>query len=93
MTGYKRYSNRKLYDIAGRRYVTLEEIAGRVRDGEDVRVVDHDTGRDLTAVTLAQALYERERRGRSPLPVAFYLDALRQDSRRRPPYSPKRRRM
>ena len=83
MTTIKRYSNRKLYDIARKRYVTLEEIAGRVRAGEEVRVVDHATRRDLTSVTLAQILLERERRGRSPLSKSFFVGALRQGSRRR----------
>ena len=85
MTTIKRYSNRKLYDAARKRYVTLEEIAGRVRGGEEVRVVDHATRRDLTTVTLAQILLEREKRGRSPLSKAFFVGALRQGPRRRRP--------
>ncbi len=67
----KRYGNRKLYDTQESRYVTLEAIAGFVKLGEEVRVVDNDSGEDLTAVTFAQIILEEERRknGFLPLPI------------------------
>ena len=67
----KRYGNRKLYDTQESRYVTLEAISGFVKQGEEVRVVDNDTGEDLTAVTFAQIILEEERRknGFLPLPI------------------------
>jgi polyhydroxyalkanoate synthesis repressor PhaR len=67
----KRYGNRKLYDTQESRYVTLEAIASFVKQGEEVRVVDNDTGEDLTAVTFAQIILEEERRknGLLPLPI------------------------
>lgn len=83
MTTIKRYSNRKLYDIARKRYVKLGEIAALVRGGEEVRVVDNVTRQDLTRVTLAQILLEREKRGDSPLPKSFFVSALKQGARRR----------
>ena len=55
----RRYDNRKLYDPAARRYVTLEDIAAMVGGGEDVKVVDQKTGEDLTNVILAQVLLDR----------------------------------
>jgi polyhydroxyalkanoate synthesis repressor PhaR len=58
----KRYGNRKLYDTQESRYVTLEAIATFVKQGEEVRVVDNDTGEDLTAVSFAQIILEEERR-------------------------------
>ena len=48
-----------------------------------MRVVDNVTHDDLTSVTLAQILLERERRGRSPLPKSFFVSALKQGARRR----------
>jgi polyhydroxyalkanoate synthesis repressor PhaR len=83
MMTIKRYSNRKLYDIARKRYVRLEEIAERIRSGEEVQIVDHVTRQDLTTVTLAQILLEREKQGRSPLTKSFFVNALRQGARRR----------
>jgi polyhydroxyalkanoate synthesis repressor PhaR len=69
MTVIKRYSNRKLYDTERSCYVTLEEIATMVRGGEEVRIVDNKSGEDLTTVTLAQILYEEEKRERRILPL------------------------
>jgi polyhydroxyalkanoate synthesis repressor PhaR len=66
----KRYGNRKLYDTQDSRYVTLEAIASFVKQGEEVRVLDNDSGEDLTAVTFAQIILEEERRnGLLPLPI------------------------
>ncbi len=59
----KRYANRKLYDTRDSRYVTLQQIATFVRDGEDVRIIDNTTKEDLTNVTLAQIIYEEEKKG------------------------------
>jgi polyhydroxyalkanoate synthesis repressor PhaR len=58
----KRYSNRKLYHSEAGRYVTLEDIAVMVRGGEDVRVIEHDTGRDLTTVVMLQVVVGEEKR-------------------------------
>lgn len=62
----KRYANRKLYDTANSRYVTLEEVAALLQAGEDVRIIDNQSKADITAVTLAQILVEEEKRGRQP---------------------------
>jgi len=59
----KRYRNRKLYDTRDSRYVTLQRIAEYVRTGEDVQIIDNKTKEDLTNVTLAQIIYEEEKKG------------------------------
>jgi hypothetical protein len=59
----KKYANRKLYDTRTSRYITLEEIAELVRDGHEIRVVDRDSGHDLTQVTLSQIVLSQEKRG------------------------------
>lgn len=59
----KRYANRKLYDTRDSRYVTLQQVAAFVRDGQDVRIIDNKTKEDLTNVTLAQIIYEEEKKG------------------------------
>ena len=58
----KRYPNRKLYDTASKRYITLEGIAKLIRQGQEVQVVDHVTGDDLTALTLSQIIFEQEKK-------------------------------
>jgi len=58
----KRYANRKLYDTQRSRYVTLDQIAEMIRSGEDVKIVDNNTKEDLTAITLAQIIFEEEKK-------------------------------
>ncbi|MES1204875.1 MAG: polyhydroxyalkanoate synthesis regulator DNA-binding domain-containing protein [Pseudomonadota bacterium] len=58
----KRYANRKLYDTRDSRYVTLDHIAAMVRAGDDVKVVDNTTRSDLTTATLAQIIFEEEKK-------------------------------
>lgn len=60
----KRYANRKLYDTQHSCYVTLDQIAEMVRESEDVRIVDNTTKEDLTSVTLAQIIFEEEKKQR-----------------------------
>ena len=57
----KRYANRKLYNTATSRYITLKGIAELLDDGEEVRVVDNETGEDITKVALSQILVDSER--------------------------------
>lgn len=65
----KRYGNRKMYDTESSRYVTLDRVTELVRAGEDLRIVDNDTGADLTAVTFAQIIFEEEKRKNGLLEV------------------------
>jgi len=73
----KRYANRKLYDTDSKRYVTLEDLADSVRKGEDVRVVDHVTGEDLTSLTLMQVIFEEEKKIGGLLPQIFLTRLIR----------------
>jgi len=66
----KRYANRKLYDTEHSRYVTLDQISEMIRNGDDVKIVDNKTKEDLTTVTLAQIIFEEEKKQRSFLPLA-----------------------
>ncbi len=58
----KRYTNRKLYDTVESRYVTLDEIAEMIKAGGEVKVIDNRTKEDLTSVTLAQIIFEEEKK-------------------------------
>jgi polyhydroxyalkanoate synthesis repressor PhaR len=75
MLSIKRYPNRKLYDTEAKRYITLEEIATLIRQGQQVQVLDHATGKDLTALTLTQIIFEQEKKQHGLLPQAI-LTAL-----------------
>ena len=52
----KRYANRKLYDTGSGELTSLNRIADLVREGVDIRVVDHDTGEDMTSEVLVGIL-------------------------------------
>ena len=71
----KKYGkNRRLYDTSSSRYVNLEEVAALIRNGTEVRVVDAQTGQDLTRVCLMQIIME-ETRGK---PTGLPLELLHQ---------------
>ena len=76
----KRYSNRKLYDTEDKRYITLEQIQQLVQDGQDIKVVDNQTGEDLTTVTLSQILLEQEKRKEGNIPKSFFMDLVQRSS-------------
>ena len=61
----KRYANRKLYNTQTSRYITLKGIAKLVEDDQDVRVIDNETGEDITSVALSQILVDTERNSRT----------------------------
>jgi polyhydroxyalkanoate synthesis repressor PhaR len=73
----KRYPNRKLYDTEAKRYVTLNDIAALIREGEEVQVVDHATEDDLTAITLTQIIFEQEKQQGGFLPKAVLTGLVR----------------
>ncbi len=73
----KRYPNRKLYDMDAKKYVTLEEIALIVREGQDVQVVDHESGDDLTNLTLSQIIFEQEKKKTGFLPRSILTSLIR----------------
>jgi polyhydroxyalkanoate synthesis repressor PhaR len=77
----KKYGNRRLYDTGDSKYITLEELADRIRGGTDVRVVDAKTGEDLTQATLTQVILESGSAHRTlPIPLLTQMIRLGDDS-------------
>jgi polyhydroxyalkanoate synthesis repressor PhaR len=72
----KRYTNRKLYDTVESRYVTLDEIAEMIKAGLEVKIIDNRTKEDLTSVTLAQIIFEEEKK-QSQMPLAVLREIIR----------------
>ena len=54
----KRYANRKLYNTATSRYITLKGVGELLDRGDEVRVVDNETGEDITQIALSQILVD-----------------------------------
>jgi polyhydroxyalkanoate synthesis repressor PhaR len=74
----KKYANRRLYDTGTSTYVTLEDLAGMVKRGEDFVVCDAKSGEDITRPVLTQIIFEQEGKdGQSLLPIAFLRQLIR----------------
>lgn len=73
----KRYPNRKLYDTDSKQYITLEGIAELIRAGQEVQVIDHASGEDLTSLTLTQIILEQERKQNGFLSNSFLTSLIR----------------
>lgn len=81
MITIKKYSNRRLYDTSESQYVTLEELARKIRAGEDVRIIDAKTHEDLTQAVLAQIIIESRGAGRLlPAPMLMQLIRMEDDA-------------
>ncbi len=72
----KKYGNRRLYDTAESRYITLDELSLKIQGGDDVRVVDAKSGEDLTQPTLTQIIIEG-RGAAKLLPVSLLTQLIR----------------
>src|SRR5918999_2331373 len=74
----KKYANRRLYNTGTSTYVTLEDLAGMVKAGEDFVVYDAKTNEDITRSVLAQIIFEQEgKEGQNLLPINFLRQLIR----------------
>jgi polyhydroxyalkanoate synthesis repressor PhaR len=78
----KRYRNRKLYNTQSKRYITLEEIEGLLKEHEDIKVIENDTGNDITAATLSQIIFEIEKNKSGVFPIDFLQNLVRSSEKR-----------
>lgn len=67
----KKYANRRLYNTEKSSYVTLDDLAQMVRDGQDFEVKDAKSGTDITRSVLTQIIFEEESKGQNLLPIKF----------------------
>ena len=76
-TVIKKYANRRLYHTGTSTYVTLDDLARMVKDGEDFVVQDAKSGDDITRVVLGQIIFEQENKGPHLLPISFLRQLIR----------------
>ena len=76
-TTIKKYANRRLYHTGTSTYVTLDDLARMVKDGEDFVVQDAKSGKDITRAVLGQIIFEQENKGQHLLPIAFLRQLIR----------------
>ena len=77
----KRYESRKLYDTEESRYISLDDIAKWVREGQEIQVLDNATSEDVTAQILTQIIHEEGKRGTSFLPTDLLHALVREGER------------
>ncbi len=73
----KKYANRKLYDTQEKRYITMNELAGLIKDGEEIQIVDNETGSDLTAQVVSQLLAREKNDKDRAVPTSVLMQMLR----------------
>jgi polyhydroxyalkanoate synthesis repressor PhaR len=74
----KKYANRRLYNTGTSTYVTLEDLAGMVKAGEDFIVYDAKSGEEITRSVLTQIIFEQENKGgQNLLPITFLRQLIR----------------
>jgi polyhydroxyalkanoate synthesis repressor PhaR len=76
MREFKKYPNRRLYDIQESRYVTVEDLRKIIMEGEPITVVDSKTDKDLTRNVLLQIITEQEGEGHEPILTNRVLEQL-----------------
>jgi polyhydroxyalkanoate synthesis repressor PhaR len=78
----KRYRNRKLYNTQSKRYITLEEIEQIIKEQEEIKVIDNDSGNDITATTLTQIIFDLEKNKTGVLPVDLLFSLIQSGGKR-----------
>jgi len=75
----KKYANRRLYNTGTSTYVTLEDLATMVKNGEDFAVYDAKSGEDITRSVLTQIIFEQENKegAQNLLPINFLRQLIR----------------
>ena len=73
----KKYSNRRLYDTDGSRYITLADVKDLVIAKIDFVVIDKESGADITRSILLQVISEQEQQGEAIMSQDFLSQVIR----------------
>ncbi|MFC1856574.1 polyhydroxyalkanoate synthesis regulator DNA-binding domain-containing protein [Thermodesulfobacteriota bacterium] len=73
----KKYANRKLYDTTAKKYVSLDQLAELIKSGEEVEIVDNQSGEDITSSVLSQLLARDKKDDRDEVPSSVLVQMLR----------------
>jgi polyhydroxyalkanoate synthesis repressor PhaR len=79
----KKYANRRLYDAAASRHVTLDDLRKLIVAGAKIKVVEDKSGEDITRSILLQIIADQEQFGQPILStptleaiIRFYGNAM-----------------
>ena len=73
----KKYANRKLYDTTDKRYLTMDRLAVLIKAGKEVKIIDNETGDDLTSAIVSQLLAREEKDTDKAVPSRVLMQMLR----------------
>ena len=76
MYRFRKYPNRRIYDLEHSKYVTLDTVLEVILSGRSVRVEMAETEEDVTQATLLQVLAEKEKANATPLLTNLALEQL-----------------
>ena len=71
MIEIKKYSNRRLYNTQTSSYITQEDIVSLIKQGQQFKIRDVETKKDITSSILTQIVLERETTGTNLIPEEF----------------------
>ena len=57
---YRKYSNRRLYDVEKKEYVNLDDIKDDIMNFHPVEIIDAKTKKDITSSILLQIINKQE---------------------------------
>lgn len=72
----KKYANRKLYDPTAKKYMTLEDVAQLVQQGETIQVIDNTNGQDITNVVLSSIILESAKKEEAVVPDTMLIGLI-----------------
>jgi polyhydroxyalkanoate synthesis repressor PhaR len=73
----KKYSNRRLYNSAKKKYITLEDVSDLIKSGKEIQVIDTQTKEDITKLILIQTILENEKNKEDILPATFLHNLIK----------------
>lgn len=76
MRHFRKYPNRRIYDLSSSKYVTLDYLLKLITQGASIRVEEAESGEDITQTTLLQILAKEELKQGSPLLTNLALEQL-----------------
>ena len=76
MRKFKKYPNRRIYDLQVSKYVTLDAVLSAIVEGQSIEVKDAESDKDLTQNVLLQILADQERKNGTPLLTNITLEQL-----------------
>jgi polyhydroxyalkanoate synthesis repressor PhaR len=80
MRKIKKYANRKMYDTHAKRHISRDQLAGLIKKGEEVVIIDNRTGEDLTVPIVSQLIGLDDQKGDKAVSPRLLMQLLRKGS-------------